>query len=588
LADVVEEIKSRLGIQDLVSQYVQLKKAGVNYKGLCPFHGEKTPSFVVSPEKQICHCFGCGRGGDIFTFIQELEGITFSEALQVLGDKAGVKIDESKIKKSVVSKSVKDEFFKAHVLACEFFEDKLWNSDDGKKVLKYLYKRGLNDDFIREFRLGFAPDSYDDLYPALLEKGVSREVLLKSGFVSTKGVDGIYDKYRARLMFPIFDYLGRVAGFGGRALKADQMPKYLNSPENVIYNKSKILYALSHAKSAIKSSKYVVLVEGYFDVVLPFQYGVKNIVATSGTALTKGHIRLLKRLTSNVVACFDSDSAGLEATKRAYSLLSAEGVLLKVVNGLSKKDPAEYVLEDGADFQGLLDSAVDFISFYMDILLEKNDKNSLDGRRVILSELLPLLKSVAAVEKDFFVRELASKLGVHERHIYDQIANTHLSIHHPSNEEDFDSKKSFKLGTKSCLLGIFLENPKLFKSELSDLFFEAANLEEKAIYKALEDQYNSFRDGLKQWNFDSSDFDCLKGKINVLRLYVEHKYEDFSLEALGIEVEKLVDKVVKTCREKDLNVLFQKISQAEELGDMEKLKELLSEQQKLLSRNYEK
>jgi DNA primase len=266
MGDPVDEIKSRLSIEELVSSYVQLKKAGRSYKGLCPFHSEKTPSFVVSSEKQICHCFGCNKGGDIFTFIQEVEGISFPEALRLLADRVGVKIEENKSKSVSVSKKEKDEFYRAHDLAAEFFEKQLLSSRDGEKVLEYLYKRGLTNETIKEFRLGFAPDSYDSLYPFLLKKGINKDILIQSGLVSAKNLssDDIYDKYRQRLIFPILDNLGKICGFGGRALKKDQMPKYLNSPENIIYNKSKLLYGLYHSQKAIKEFDKILLVEGYF------------------------------------------------------------------------------------------------------------------------------------------------------------------------------------------------------------------------------------------------------------------------------------------------------------------------------------
>jgi len=311
MADIVEDIKSRLDIVSYISSYVQLKKTGRNFKGVCPFHSEKTPSFIVSPEKQIWHCFGCSKGGDLFAFVKEADGVSFVEAIQILADKAGLKVEKlSKFEKKE-DKSEKDDYFHAHELACEFFEKKLYDTKDGEKVLKYLKNRGLKDETIKDFRLGFAPDEYELLYTYLLKKGIKKEIMVKSGFASSKGIgdDKIFDKYRARLMIPIFDYMGRICGFGGRALKEDQMPKYLNSPDNIVYNKSRLLYGLSNAKKYIKENDGVVLVEGYFDMILPYQAGVKNIVATSGTALTQDQVRLIKRLTQNVTTCFDTDSA---------------------------------------------------------------------------------------------------------------------------------------------------------------------------------------------------------------------------------------------------------------------------------------
>lgn len=586
MADVVDDIKSRLGIEEVVSQYVQLKKAGRNLKGLCPFHGEKTPSFVVSPEKQICHCFGCNKGGDIFAFIQEVEGVTFVESMQILADRCGIKIDEDKLEKKA-QKSEKDIYFRANDLACEFFEQQLYTTSDGKKVLEYLYRRGLKDETIKEFRIGFAPDKYDELYPFLVSNGVSKDVLIKSGLVSTKNLtsDSIYDKYRARLMFPIVDQVGRICGFGGRALKREQEPKYLNSPENLVYNKSRVLYGLYHSKKHIKAQDQIILVEGYFDVILPFQVGIKNLVASSGTALSNEQVRIIKRLTTNVVTSFDTDGAGIEATKRAYVLFQNEDVSVKTVTGIDKKDPADFVLEHGDKFKELVDKAGDFISFMIAKVVGENDVTSLPGRRKVIKELLPYFHGMSPTTKDFCIKELSERLGINEQHLHEEIESYKLPSNHPMRQAAEVSETKVvanKLNTEELILGLILENPNLFENANKVLDLGIVSEWTKNVYNDLLEQYNSARENFKNWNFEIGFLSQDKAKIDVLRLYAEELYNGFSHEALGNEVEKLVDRFKKDRKVKNLSELQIGIAEAEKADDRDQLKKLLLEQQKLL------
>ncbi len=578
MADVVEEIKGKLGIYDVVAKYVQLKKAGQNYKGLCPFHSEKSPSFVVSPEKQICHCFGCGKGGDIFTFVQEVEGVTFPESLKILADSCGVKIEE-KATKGFVSKDVKDEYFKAHELASVYFEEQLHKTNDGKKVLEYLYKRGLRDDTIREFRIGFAPDVYDGLYPLLIKKGVSKEVLVKSGLASTKNLasDSIYDKYRMRLIFPIFNYFGKICGFGGRALKKDQMPKYLNSPENIIYNKSKVLYGLSHAKQAIKEEARVVLVEGYFDVVLPWQSGVKNVVATSGTALTSDQVRLLSRLTTNAVSCFDMDNAGFEATVRGYSLMQEKEMTMKTMVLTDGKDPADFLKEHSKEeFLDIMNNAENFLSFYMGRLVEKHDVSDVAGQRAILSELLPLLKELSSTSKDFYLGSLSMKMGVNKDFLYDELNNFKLPTNHPARNDKISvAVENFKLSPRELILAVFLFEATLFAKVVDNLSESEFEGDLKSIYKALEDQYNSSR-SLERWDLDATFSGDLKKRVDVLYLYAEDRYGDYGSQTLENEITQLVQLLAKESKDREVKGLRQQIQEAEGLNDTDKVKDLLA------------
>jgi len=583
MSDVLEDIKSRLDIYTVVSPYVQLKKTGRNFKGLCPFHSEKTPSFIVSQEKQICHCFGCNKGGDIFAFTQEMEGITFPEAVEFLADKAGIKIENIKKIRKQEGKSEKDEYFHAHELACEFFENALYKTNDGKKVLDYLHRRGLTDETIKEFRIGFAPDEYESLHPYLLKKGISKKVMMNSGFVASKTVtyDKIYDKFRARLMFPIYDMLGRMCGFGGRALKEDQAPKYLNSPENIVYNKSKTLYGYSHAKQAIKAEDRVILVEGYFDMIVPYQSGVKNIVATSGTALTSDHVRLIKRITNRVITCFDTDKAGFEATKRAYSLLQKQEIDTKVLEVVGEKDPADYVLKHGNKFKELVDKSKDFFSFYVDKLIAENDVTTSSGRKGILKEALPLLKEMPATVRDYSVREFAEKLNVNEKSLYDDINKFELPFDHPAKEDiPLDSKK---VSLDEIILGLVMQYPLLFSEivdKLEQNYFSIDYVKE--VYNELVRQYNSTRENFRNWDFDEGFLAQYREKLNIIVLYVEDSYGVFSEDALKEELKKLVDKIKNDYRTKVLKEIHQKIVEAEKNDDKEAMLKFLREQQRLL------
>lgn len=585
MADIIEDIKSRLDIVSYISSYMQLKKTGRNYKGVCPFHSEKTPSFVVSPEKQIWHCFGCGKGGDIFAFVKETDGVEFAEAIQILADKAGLKVEKlSKFAKK--DKSEKDEYYNAHELACAFFEKQLYDTRDGEKVLKYLKSRGLKDETIRGFRLGFAPDEYELLYPYLLKKGVKREVIVRSGFASTKGIgdDKIFDKNRARLMIPIFDYLGKICGFGGRTLKEEQMPKYLNSPDNIIYNKSRLLYGLSHAKKYIKENDGVVLVEGYFDMILPYQAGVKNIVATSGTALTADQIRTVKRLTSNVTTCFDTDNAGFEATKRAYFLLQAEDMNVKTVWQLDKKDPADYVVDHGGKFADVIKSAKDFVSFYIEKLTSTNDLSGLDGRRSVLGEILPLFKNMATTTKDFYIREFSEKTGISEVSLYDDIDKFKLPLSHPARETDLAENSAAKISVGEIVLGILLNYPGIFRKSLELINEKDFEGSEKDVYNELAEQYNSARNHFKEWSFEAGLLASAREKVNAMFMYAEDKYGEFSEEAVAVELGKLVDRLRKDSRIKRLRSIEFEIKEAEKAGEKNRMLALLMEQQELLSK----
>jgi len=590
MRDLVSEIKARLSIEDVVSSYVQLKKTGRSFKGLCPFHNEKTPSFIVSPEKQIAYCFGCHKGGDIFKFIEEVEGVDFVESMRILADKAGIKVETSDFKKSKGETSIKDEIFDAHEKACQFFEEQLFEKN-AKEHLSYLEKRGITRDTIKEFRIGFSGDSPDGLYKFLVKKGFKHDVIVKSGLVASGDVSSrdVFDKFRYRLMFPIFDYMGRVVGFGGRALKEDQMPKYLNSPETMIYSKGKVLYGLSHGKKYIKENDKVVIVEGYFDLISLYQSGVKNVVASSGTALTPEQVRLIKRFTKNVVACFDTDPAGIEATKRAYVVLQELDMGVKVLQMEGNfKDPADFVLDKGKDakegFLKMVDVSVDFMEFYSKFLREKVDVKTLEGRKKFLDEVVPLVKiSGSGARTDYYVRMLARDLDMKEKFLYDEIENFKVLRTQDLTVRASRDVSKFRLDASMVIVAICLEYPEVFEIVKNSVEESDFSGEIKDIYIEMLRQYNPPATSKKSWSFEGEKLACLSEKVAFLSLFSEEKYGEFSAESIRVEVEKLIDRIVENRRMHRRIVLEKALRDAEMKGDEKQKKILLEEFRKLLT-----
>lgn len=363
--EILEEVRSRNDIVDVISGYVKLQKKGSNYFGLCPFHHEKSPSFSVSPQKQMYYCFGCGAGGNVITFIMEYENYTFGEALKMLAERAGVKLPEVEYSKEEKAKADrKSVLLEMNKLAANYFYYQL-NQPQGKIGYDYFKKRELSDETIRKFGLGFANKTSDDLYRYLKSKGYTDELLKDSGLVSM-GERGTYDKFWNRVMFPILDVNNRVIGFGGRVMGEGE-PKYLNSPETAVFDKSRNLYGLNYARTS--REKYMLACEGYMDVIAMHQAGFTNAVASLGTAFTTQHATLLKRYTDMVVLTYDSDGAGVKAALRAIPILKEVGISTKVLNMRPYKDPDEFIKNMGADaFRQRIEQAQNSFLFEIDVL----------------------------------------------------------------------------------------------------------------------------------------------------------------------------------------------------------------------------
>ena len=400
---VIEEVQNRSDIVEVISEYLPLKPAGKNFKALCPFHQEKTPSFMVSPDRQLFKCFGCNAGGDVISFLSKHEGLTFMEALKMLADRAGVRLPE--MDREEGRKSLR--IFDLNELGTRFFQNSL-ESREGKGALKYLEEgRRLSKETIRKFRLGYAPASWDSLLREAGKRGFPPSILEQAGLaLRRKDGKGFYDRFRSRIIFPIFNVTGKVIGFGGRALDGRD-PKYMNSPETAIYHKSANLYGLNLAKEHILREGKVIVVEGYLDAITPSQGGIGNVVASLGTALTSSHVRLLRRYGQDVVMVYDSDTAGVEATLRGMDLLVEEGMHVKVVSLPPDRDPDEFVRREGKDaFRAKIEEAQDLFDYKLNLLASRHNRDSVEGKARIVNQMLPIIDKVQdAIEKKGYIKK---------------------------------------------------------------------------------------------------------------------------------------------------------------------------------------
>jgi DNA primase len=408
--DEVAEVKSRLEITEVVGAYLPLKQAGRNLKAPCPFHDEKSASFMVSPEKGIYHCFGCGEGGDIFNFVMKMEGMDFRQALEMLARKAGVELKE-RGGDGGAAKRLRERLISAHELAVRFFQANLMGN---QKALEYVVKkRGLGREVIRDFQIGYAPDTWEGLTTALTTRGFNQKELLQGGLAGQRqGRSTIYDLFRGRIMFTICDREGRPVGFTGRVLD-DSVPKYLNTPQTPLYDKSSVIFGLHLAKEAIRKADEVVLVEGQMDVVASHQAGVKQVVATSGTALTIEHLRTLSKLTKNIKLAFDADRAGLAATERAIEMGQKLGLTLRMVElPEGVKDADELIQQDVGAWQKAIASAKYIVDYLFDRFEKDFDLTSAVGKRGYADRLASNLRRLGdPVEQDHYVKLLAEKTG---------------------------------------------------------------------------------------------------------------------------------------------------------------------------------
>jgi DNA primase len=448
--DQLEEIKQKINVVDLVGEYVPLKKAGRNFKGLCPFHSETAPSFIVSPERQIFKCFGCGEGGDIFGFLMKIEGMEFGEALKKLASRAGVKLKPFKFSKETERKQ---QLWEINHLASEFFHFLLMKHQVGKRALDYILGRGISRESLEKFKIGYSPNMWDGLQRFMIGKKKYKPAdLAEAGLIIERNRQYVkrnmspsyYDRFRGRLMFPLRDHQGNICGFAGRVLaKEAKEAKYVNSPETPIYHKSRLLYGLWLTRAEIKKVDRVVVVEGELDAISSYQAGVREVVAIKGSALTEEQLRLMSRFTNNLVLALDSDLAGDASARRGIELADRAGFSIKVVEVKGGKDPDEVAQKSPDRWRKMVEGAVSIYDYFLDSAFGRHDARTAEGKRKIGQELVPILgKITSEIVRAHYVSQLAARLRVSEEVVIREIEKLpSQELGKPSSRVVLDSTK---------------------------------------------------------------------------------------------------------------------------------------------------
>ncbi len=438
----VQKILDAARIEEVVGDFVSLRRRGVNLIGLCPFHNEKTPSFTVSPAKNICHCFGCGKGGSPVNFIMEHESLSYADALRYLAKKYGIEIVEKEMSKEELAKRTdRENMFALNAFALKYFTDTLHTTDEGQSIgMAYFRERGFRDDTIKKFQLGYCPDRFEAVSTPALKAGFSKKTLLDTGICIENQKGGLTDRFRGRVMFPVHTVSGQIVAFGGRVLKkTENTGKYVNSPESEIYHKSNELYGLYFAKNAIQRADVCYLVEGYTDVISMHQSGVENVVASSGTSLTTGQIRLIHRFTSNIIVLYDGDAAGIKASIRGIDMLLEEGMNVKVVLLPDGEDPDSFARSmDSTEFNAYINKhKTDFISFKTSLLLSEAGNDPIK-RATLIGDIVDSISVIAdSIQQAIYIKECATKFNIREEVLIKEVAkrrNNKQEQAAPSNE----------------------------------------------------------------------------------------------------------------------------------------------------------
>lgn len=604
----MEEIRSRINIVDLISEYIRVQKAGASWKALCPFHHEKTPSFIISEEKQIWHCFGCGKGGDIFGFLMEMESLEFKEALKILAGKAGVILSKNKFDNS----ENKTKILEILELATKFYEKQLWEGMGRKKILPYFEKRGLKEGIIREFRVGYAPLGWRNLLEFLTGRGYSVQDIFKSGLLVNKSsqildtshelsnsliqggqATNYYDRFRDRIMFPIADIMGHIIGFSGRVSPGgdESSAKYVNTPETSVYHKSSVLYGIDKAKKEIKDKKFTLLVEGNIDVIASHQAGIRNTVAVSGTALTPSQLDIIKRYAGKIKMLYDMDSAGQEASLRGAFLCFQRGMDVDIVKLSGGKDASEAVEKNPQSLIDSVNSSIPAMEHLIGTILEKHGKEKAENKKVIVSEFLDIIQNFSnPVEKEYWIRDFSQKTGIEEKNIIDLAnASDFKKRKNPAFEEseaegNSTPKESKKEAIKRKIAGLIIASPILWKKIIAD-FPESSILESEAIRMILAKgkesgfEFQKFllelgEPKLKDY-FQKTYFDAKYQKQN------NGKISEREEDEIKFLFETYFQELKKEIRKEKMVTILQDMRKAEASGDSDSLKMLIEEFSKI-------
>jgi len=577
MQDAKEEIRARLNIEDVVGEYVQLKRAGRNFKGLSPFSGEKTPSFVVSPEKNIWHDFSSNKGGDVFSFVMEVEGIDFRAAIELLAPRAGVDLTQYDSKGSQEAARHKRRLLEAHELAARYYQQSLLQN---KNAIDYVFgKRGLSKDIVTSFQIGYAPDSGDALVQFLKRKGFSAQELDSAGLVNRYGGD----LFRGRMMVPLMDASGQVIGFTGRIIVDEpNAPKYLNTPETPLYNKSRHVFGLSQAKESIRKSDYTVIVEGNLDVVSSHQAGITQVVATAGTAMTESHLRALVRLSPNVRLAFDGDSAGIAATERAIPIAQHVGVELTIISLPDDvKDPDELIQKDPALWQKAIDTSEAVIDWLFEQYSKREDITTPRGRKRFTTAAKRVLKSFAdSVEKESYMNTYLKKISEYTSTTIESVKEKF-----DSDDDDEDYERALKpthvatlskqdpTAHQDTVLALALVDPAI-RELLAEVTEEMLFTDErKEVLRYVRTATETVQGTPKELQ----DYDTY---VKILLLKADARYGEWSDEDRYFEAARLVRLTITEHKQIQKDALTKSLREAEDTGNDEealRLRQALNE-----------
>ena len=555
--ELIEEVRQSNDIVDVISQYVHLKRSGRNYFGLCPFHNEKSPSFSVSPDKQIFHCFGCGVGGNAFTFLMKIEGINFVEAVQTLAERANIQLPTLENNADTAKEILKSKVLKVNEIAANFYHENLY-LPDSKIAQEYIKKRKLTNETLKSFKIGFS-GKFDELYHKLKKEGFEDPEILESGLVNKNERGQYIDRYRNRLMFPICDARGRVIAFGGRVLD-DSKPKYINSPENVAYSKGRNLFGLNVAKKQ-GHLQQILIVEGYMDVISLHQRGITNVVAPLGTALTQQQGWLLRKNAEQIVLSFDSDEAGLNAKIRALDILQDMGCDIRVLQMEGAKDPDEYIVKYGnARFKKLIDNALSVIEFKVKVLKQNLNLDNTNDKIKFLNEIAKLISKIDNnIEREVYIEKIAKEYEISKEAIYAEV-----------NKLVYSDSKTEKILEKA--------KPVIKHTENLEKISEATKKRENTILSMLlMGEINIFQ--IIKQNIKVEDFkDSINKKI-AIKLYEE-------LEKGNSNINSIIDKL----NEEEQSRITEIMADDYEIEDIEKaIDDIMKsyEKEKLTKRKFE-
>lgn len=576
--ELIEKVRASQDIVKVISGHISLKKSGQNYTGLCPFHSEKTPSFVVSPAKQLFHCFGCGTGGNIITFLMRYENIPFPEALRRLAYDAGIEIPSKDIKSG---EKDKDEiFYEVNRLAADYYHEILKTAEEGGPARKYLHGRGLSTEVMERFNIGYSMNSWDNIYEYMKKKGFKEEILVKSGIVIPRNTgNGYYARFRGRIMFPIYDMQKRVVGFGGRVID-DTAPKYLNSPETPIFSKGHLLYGLDIALDSIRKASCAIIVEGYMDVISAHQAGISNTVGTLGTAFTANHLRVLNRFCKEAILTFDPDKAGISAAMRSVDIFVGSEVKARVLLLPEGKDPDSFIRKKGREFflelaersKGLIDFALDMV---IDKLSDSHNDASIDVRVKVAEECLSIIRKIPnRIEQGYYLKRVSEELDIKEDILYAEWKRGNRdnknSLLEKTNESVVNSS-----GTEAVLLTLVIKDRGLRKKAMENL----------SVEDFVDPQYRAVAEYVLNSDDDVHDIINSEGpdQPNQINQIIKNMVAKLAFNDLYVELpEKTLSDCIRSLHRKrldrDLKEVEKEIASAETNGMYDRVNILLTKQ----------